>query len=58
MKVRGQRHTTAVLPTEKNPDTYSIGGWVDLKAGEDDLEKREVFSSLPGFESLTLQFLT
>jgi hypothetical protein len=41
--VSGQRHTTAALPPEKNPDTHSTGGCVDLRPGADDLEKREVF---------------
>jgi hypothetical protein len=29
--------------------THWIGGWVDLRAGQDDLEKRK-FLTLPGLE--------
>jgi hypothetical protein len=28
-------------PKERAPGTYWIGGWVDLRAGLDDLEKRK-----------------
>jgi hypothetical protein len=31
------------------PGTHWIGGWVDLRAGLDDLEKRK-FLTLPGLE--------
>jgi hypothetical protein len=34
---------------ERAPGTHWIGGWVDLRAGLDDLEKRK-FLSLPGLE--------
>jgi hypothetical protein len=34
-------------PRERAPDTHWIGGWVDLRAGLDDLEKRK-FLTLPG----------
>jgi hypothetical protein len=43
MEVHGQLHATAALPPEKKPYTYSIGGWVELRAGADDLEKRGLF---------------
>jgi hypothetical protein len=34
---------------ERAPGTHWIGGWVDLRAGLDDLENRK-FLSLPGLE--------
>jgi hypothetical protein len=34
---------------ERAPGTHWIGGWVDLGAGLDDLEKRE-FLTVPGLE--------
>jgi hypothetical protein len=36
-------------PGERAPSTHWIGGWVDLRAGLDDLEKRKFFT-LQGFE--------
>jgi hypothetical protein len=36
-------------PGERAPGTHWIGGWVDLKTGLDDLEKRK-FLTLPGLE--------
>jgi hypothetical protein len=36
-------------PGERAPGTRWIGGWVDLRAGLDDLEKSK-FSTLPGLE--------
>jgi hypothetical protein len=36
-------------PGERAPGTYWIGGWVDLRAGVDDLEKRK-FLTPPGLE--------
>jgi hypothetical protein len=36
-------------PGERAPDTHLIGGWVDLRAGLDNLEKRK-FLTLPGLE--------
>jgi hypothetical protein len=40
-------------PGEKIPGTHLIGGWVDLRAGLDDLEKRK-FLTLPGLKLRTL----
>jgi hypothetical protein len=34
---------------ERAPSTHRTGGWVDLRAGLDDLEKR-IFLTLPGLE--------
>jgi hypothetical protein len=34
---------------ERAPGTHCIGGWVDLRAGLDDLEKRK-FLTPPGLE--------
>jgi hypothetical protein len=34
---------------ERTPSTHWIGGWVDPRAGQDDLEKRKFFT-LPGLE--------
>jgi hypothetical protein len=36
-------------PGERAPGTHWIAGWVDLRAGLDDLEKRK-FLTLPGLE--------
>jgi hypothetical protein len=36
-------------PEERAPGTHCIGGWVDLRAGVDDLEKRKFFT-LPRLE--------
>jgi hypothetical protein len=36
-------------PGERAPGTHWIGGWVDLRAGLDDLEKSK-FLTLPGLE--------
>jgi hypothetical protein len=36
-------------PGERAPGTHWIGGWVDLTAGLEDLEKRK-FLTLPGLE--------
>jgi hypothetical protein len=30
-------------PEERTPDTHWLGGWVDLSAGIDDVEKRKFF---------------
>jgi hypothetical protein len=38
-------------PGERAPGTHWIGGWVDLRAGLDDLKNRK-FLTLPGFELL------
>jgi hypothetical protein len=52
--VSGQLHVPAALPPgEKDPDTHWIGGWVDPRAGLDDLEKRK-FLTPPGLELLPL----
>jgi hypothetical protein len=43
LEVSGQLHAAASLPPEKEPlGTHCIGGWVDLRAGLDDLEKRKL----------------
>jgi hypothetical protein len=36
-------------PEERAPGTHWIGGWVNLRAGLDNLEKRK-FLTLPGLE--------
>jgi hypothetical protein len=36
-------------PGESSSDTHWIGGWVDPRAGVDDVEKRK-FLALPGLE--------
>jgi hypothetical protein len=38
-----------LYPRERTPDTHWIGGWVDPRAGLDDVEKRK-FLNLPGLE--------
>jgi hypothetical protein len=39
---RGQFHIEASLPLgERVPGTHWIGGWVDPRAGFDDMEKRK-----------------
>jgi hypothetical protein len=37
--VSGQLHAPAALPPGKRPGTHFIGGWVDPRAGLDDMEK-------------------
>jgi hypothetical protein len=37
------------IPDERAPGTHWIGGWLDHKAGLDDVEKRK-FLTLPGLE--------
>jgi hypothetical protein len=39
----------AFIPGEIAPSTHWIGGWVDPRAGLDDVEKGTLLS-LPGFE--------
>jgi hypothetical protein len=41
------------IPGEKAPGTHWIGGWVDPRAGLDDMEKRK-FLTLPGLEPRVL----
>jgi hypothetical protein len=41
--------TSAVVGGEWSPGTHWIGGWVDTRAGENDMEKRK-FLNLPGLE--------
>jgi hypothetical protein len=48
MKLSGQFHAPAPAPALA-PGTHRIGGWVDPRAGLDDLEKRK-FLTLPGLE--------
>jgi hypothetical protein len=46
----GQLHAPGrFTPGKRAPGTHWIGGWVDLRAGLDDLEKRE-FLTLQGLE--------
>jgi hypothetical protein len=40
-------------PRKRAPGTHWIGGWVDLRASMDDVEKRK-FLTLPGLELRTL----
>jgi hypothetical protein len=50
--VGGERSTSSpgrFIPGERAPGTHWIGGWVDLRASLDDLEKRK-FLTLPGLE--------
>jgi hypothetical protein len=48
--VSGQLHAPAALPPGKeSPGTHCIGGWVELSAGLDDMEKRK-FLTLTGLE--------
>jgi hypothetical protein len=34
MEVSGVRHPAALYPRERTFDTHWIGGWVDLRAGQ------------------------
>jgi hypothetical protein len=47
--VSGQLHAPAALPPGKRPGTHFIGGWVDPRAGLDDMEKWKFFN-LPGLD--------
>jgi hypothetical protein len=42
-------HTDCLIPGEGAPGTHWIGGWVDPRAGLDNMEKRK-FLTLPGLE--------
>jgi hypothetical protein len=37
--VSGQLHASAALPRERAPGTHCIGGWMNFRAGVDDIEK-------------------
>jgi hypothetical protein len=39
-----------LYPRERAPGTHFIGGWVDPRAGLDDMEKWKLFFTLPGLE--------
>jgi hypothetical protein len=39
-----------LYPQERAPDTHFLGGWVDPRAGLDDMEKWNFFFVLPGLE--------
>jgi hypothetical protein len=39
LEVSGQLHAPAALPPGKSPGNHFIGGWVDPRAGLDDMEK-------------------
>jgi hypothetical protein len=43
------RHAPTASPPWKSPGTHWIGGWVDPRAGLDDMEKRNLLT-LPGLE--------
>jgi hypothetical protein len=47
--VSGQLYAPAALTPERTPGTHCIGGWVDPRAGLDDVEKI-IFLTLPGLE--------
>jgi hypothetical protein len=49
LEVSGQLHAPAALPRERAPGTHFIGGWVDPRAGLDDMEKWK-FLTLPELE--------
>jgi hypothetical protein len=50
----GQLHAaTALPPWERAPGTHWIGGWVNPRAGLDDVDKRK-FLTIPGLELLSL----
>jgi hypothetical protein len=43
MEVSAQLHaSTALLPGKEPPGTHWIGGWVDPRAGLDDVERRKI----------------
>jgi hypothetical protein len=54
LEMSGQLHAPAALPPGKNPGTHCIGGWVDSRAGLDDLKKWK-FLTLPGLEPRPLR---
>jgi hypothetical protein len=43
MEVSGQFHAPAALSPGEMPSTHCIGGWVDLRAGLDEVVKRKSF---------------
>jgi len=44
MEMSGQQHTSAALPPGKEPGTYWIVGWLDLRAGLEVLEEENLLS--------------
>jgi hypothetical protein len=48
-KIKVKLSPCRFTPQERDPGTHWIGGWVDLRAGVDDLEKRK-FLTPPGLE--------
>jgi hypothetical protein len=53
LEVSGQLHAVAALPRVKAPGIHWIGGWVDIRVGLDDVEKRK-FLTVPGLELRSL----
>jgi hypothetical protein len=49
LEVSGQLHAPAALPPGRSPRYPFVGGWVDPRAGLDDMEKWQFFT-LPGLE--------
>jgi len=52
MRVGGQRHAPAALPSVKRPGTHCIGGWVGPRVGVDGCGKSR---PPPGFDPRTVQ---
>jgi len=42
MEMSGQLHAQAALPTEQDPDSHLMGGWVDPRAGLKAVVKRKI----------------
>jgi len=53
MRVGGQRHAPAVLPSRKRPGTHCTGGWVGPSAGLGRVWKNS--PPQPGFVSRNVQ---
>jgi hypothetical protein len=53
LEVSGQLHVPAASPPGRSPGTHFIEGWVDPRAGLDDMEKWK-FLTLPGLELVPL----
>jgi hypothetical protein len=50
VELKGRLHAPAALPSvKKAPGTHLMGGWVGLRVGLDDVERRK-FLILPGLE--------
>jgi len=51
MEVGGQYRTVATFSLAKNPNTFSVGGWIGPRAGLDIIWSREKFLVATGIQT-------